>query len=65
MAEIRSRQVTQFRATEYVVFVDGSLLESELFHNGREAEYLAALKARIKQFLDGGWQQVAASADSQ
>jgi hypothetical protein len=37
------------------VFVDRSLLESELFHGGREAEYPAALEARIKQFIDGGW----------
>lgn len=38
-AEIRERTVTTFRAIEYIVFVDGSLLESELFHSGREAEY--------------------------
>ena len=54
-AEIRERKVTTFRAIEYIVFVDGSLLESELFHNGREAEYPKALEARIKQFIDGGW----------
>ena len=57
-AEIRERKVTTFRAIEYIVFVDGSLLESELFHNGREAEYPKALEARIKQFIDGGWQPV-------
>ena len=54
-AEIRERKVTTFRAIEYIVFVDGSLLESELFHGGREAEYPAALEARIQQFIDGGW----------
>ena len=54
-AEIREHRVTTFRAIEYIVFVDGSLLESELFHKGREAEYPKALEARIKQFLDGGW----------
>ena len=37
-AEIRERNVTTFRAIEYIVFMDGSLLEGELFHNGREAE---------------------------
>ena len=31
-AEIRERIVTQFSALEFFVFVDGSLLESELFH---------------------------------
>lgn len=54
-AEIRERKVTTFRAMEFIVFVDGSLLESELFHNGREAKYPKAIKARIKQFLDSGW----------
>ena len=38
-----------------IAAVDGSLLESELFHHGREAQYPAALEARIKQFTDGGW----------
>ena len=31
-AEIRVRKVMRFSAIEYVVFVDGSLLGSELFH---------------------------------
>lgn len=37
-AEIRERKVTTFRAIEYIVYVDGSLLESEMFHHGREAQ---------------------------
>lgn len=60
-AEIRERTVTTLRAIEYIVFVDGSLLESELFHNGREGQYPAALEARIKQFKEGGWQLVIVS----
>lgn len=54
-AEIRVRRVMKFGAIEYVVFVDGSLLGSELFHNDREAEYDKALEARINQFISGGW----------
>jgi len=57
-AEIRERKIAQFRGLEFIVFVDGSLLESQKFHNGREAEYPAAIEARIKQFTDGGWHQV-------
>jgi hypothetical protein len=57
-AEIRERKITTFRAIEYIVFVDGSLLESALFHNGPEAEYPKAIEARIKQFVDGGWSEV-------
>jgi hypothetical protein len=54
-AEIRERKVTTFRAIEYIVFMDGSLLDSMLFHNGREKDYPKELEARIKQFTDGGW----------
>ena len=57
-AEIRERKVTQFRALEFLVFADGSLLESQMFHNGREAEYPRELDARIEQFIDGGWEPV-------
>ena len=53
--EIRERKVTTFRAIEYIVFMDGSLLDSMLFHGAREAEYLGQLAIRIKQFTDGGW----------
>jgi hypothetical protein len=53
--EILERRVTQFRAVEFFVFVDGALLESQMFHNGREDEYTAELDARIKQFVDAGW----------
>jgi hypothetical protein len=54
-AEIRERTITTFRAIEFIVYVDGSLLESQMFHHGREAEYPAALATRSAQFVDGGW----------
>lgn len=57
-AEIRERKVTQFRALEFIVFFDGSLLESQMFHGQREALYPAELEARIKQFTDDGWSPV-------
>src|SRR5688572_14278016 len=63
-AEIRERKVTTFCAIEYIVFVDGSLLESELFHHGREDQYPKALEARIKQFVEGGWSEVSSSSDT-
>lgn len=62
-AEIRERTIAQFAGLEYIVFVDGSLLESELFHSERVAAYPAALETRIKQFTDGGWQQVRVQND--
>ena len=54
-AEIRERHVTELRATEVLVFVNGSLLVSELFHSGRAADYMGAIAARVKEFTDGGW----------
>jgi len=54
-AEIRSRNVNQFDALEFDVFVDGSLLVSQVFPSGREVDYLAALASRIAQFVEKGW----------
>jgi hypothetical protein len=56
-AEIREREVTELRALEVLVFVDGSLLVSQLFHVGREAEYPGAIETRVKEFTEGGWLQ--------
>lgn len=55
VAEIRERTVTSFSAFEFIVFVDGSLLESQMFHGTRLKEYGPALTARAKQFSDNGW----------
>ena len=54
-AEICSRNVNQFDALEFLVFVDGSLLVSQVFERGRDAEYLAALASRVGQFVEEGW----------
>ena len=47
--------MNQFDALEFDVFVDGSLLVSQVFPVGQEVEYLAALASRIAQFVEGGW----------
>lgn len=62
-AEIRERKIAQFGGLEYIVFVDGSLLESEMFHGARLSSYPASLEARIKQFTDEGWRQLRVSND--
>ena len=54
-AEIRERLVTELQALEMLVFVDGSLLVSQLFHSSRVAELPDAIAARLQQFTDGGW----------
>src|SRR5688572_22849967 len=62
-AEIRERSVTTFRGIEFMVFMDGSLLDSEMFHGQRLAEYPSALAARIRQFVVGGWIEVPLKTD--
>jgi len=62
-AEIRERKVTQWQAFEFLVFVDGSLLESQMFHGARLPEYPAALAARVKQFSKDDWQLVSGPDD--
>ena len=54
-AEIRERTVSQFRAIEFLVFIDDSLLEVEMFHDGRETEYPGAMADRIRSFVERGW----------
>lgn len=55
--EIRERKVTRFEALEFLVFIDGHLLESQLFHGARLADYPSALAAVISQYVDDGWIQ--------
>jgi hypothetical protein len=54
-AEIRERTVAAFRALEYFVFVDGELIESQMFPGERASNYLPELEARVTQFVVGGW----------
>lgn len=55
VAEIREREVHDLEAIEFIVFVDGSLLESRMFHGRRLGEYPCALEQRAKQFADESW----------
>lgn len=57
-AEIRERTVASFRAIEFIVFVDGSLLESQMFHGSRLSEYAPAMEVRARRFADEGWLQM-------
>lgn len=55
VAEIHERAVTAFAAVEFIVFVDGSMMKSELFHGKRIADYPAALHALAERFMDNDW----------
>ncbi len=61
VAEIRERTVTAFNGIEYVVSIDGVLLDSQLFHGARRASYDGALRDRISQLVDSGWVEQSAS----
>lgn len=65
VAEICERTVTQFRAIEFIVFVDGSLSESQMFHGDRLDAYARELEARVRQFVDGGWAEEATDSIAQ
>ena len=55
VAEICERKVSSYQAIEFIVFIDGSLLESQMFHGRRLEEYARALEVRANQFTDDGW----------
>lgn len=55
VATICERKVTPYQALEFFVFIDGGLVASQLFHGARLSEYDAQLKARVAQFVGGGW----------
>ena len=63
VAEIRERTITSFNAIEYIVSIDGALLDSQLFHGARRASYEGALNERIRQFVDSGWVEQSNSPD--
>ncbi len=51
VAEIRELVVTQLRAIEFLICVDGSVLVSQLFHSGRQVEYPRRLQHASRSFL--------------
>jgi hypothetical protein len=53
--EIRERTVTAFNALEWLVFVDGSLIEGQMFDGARLDRYQPDLDIRVAQFSGGGW----------
>ena len=62
VAEIRERTVVQIRAFEFFVFVNGNLIESQLFHGDRLGSYADELQACYAQFCDSGWMEDPTSA---
>lgn len=55
VAEIHERTVAEFGAVELIVFIDGELRYSQLFHGQQLTDYRPNVKARAKQFADKGW----------
>ena len=42
-------------AVEFIVFIDGVLRYSQLFHGKKLTDYPSTLNARAKQFAEKGW----------
>lgn len=63
IAEIHEREVKSFEAIEFIVFVDGSLLESQMFHGLRLEAYAPALEERSRHFADDGWLEQPVTAE--
>ena len=55
IVEIRERTVAQASGFEFFVFINGSLIESQLFHGNRLGAYAEELRACCAEFLEGGW----------
>jgi hypothetical protein len=55
VAEIHERSLTAFAAIEFIVFIDGSMMKSELFHGKRLPDYPAALKTLAERFKKNEW----------
>jgi hypothetical protein len=53
-AELRERKAADLDAVEFFVFVDGSLLMSQMFYNERRTDP-RELEARVRQFTNAGW----------
>lgn len=55
VAEIHERAIAAFNAVEFIVFIDGVLRYSQLFHGKKLTDYPSTLNARANQFTDKGW----------
>jgi hypothetical protein len=64
LVEIHERTVTSLKAIEFVIMIDSTLRESQMFHGGRLHEYAPALAMRVKQLTDLGWIEQSLGADA-
>lgn len=53
--EIRERKVTPFNALEWLVYFDGSLTESRMYHGQRISLYAEELRQRVEGLKADGW----------
>jgi hypothetical protein len=53
--ELRERHIAKVEAVEFLVFLNGLLLETQTFQGARLAEYPSALAAVVLQYETDGW----------
>ena len=64
VVEIYERTMTPLKAIEFVILVDSTLRESQMFHGLRRQEYAPALAMRVKQLTDSEWIEQSLGADA-
>jgi hypothetical protein len=55
VAEIRERAITTFQAIEWMLFVDGALIETRLYHGTRTAMYPQDISQLTRDLEASGW----------
>ena len=63
VVEIHERTVVPLKAVEFVILLDNTLRESQMFHGRRLQEYAPALAMRVRQLTDLGWIEQSLSAE--
>ena len=63
VVEIHERTVMSFKAIEFVILIDSTLRESQMFHGRRLQDYAPALAMRVKQLTELGWIEQPLSAE--
>lgn len=56
-AEIRERVITQFEALEWLLYIDGALVESRMYYGARSPLYGPELAEVVNDLKANGWEE--------
>ena len=63
-AVIRERKVTQFAALEWMLVIDGQMIETRMYHGARLPAYVDELRECREHLIRSGWQPAEEATDS-